>query len=530
MRPLLSPQRLSPQRIAEPPDLAQLDSGRLAAILRAWLGCSGDLVLLLDGEGRVTGAARTAAEFSHRFLPRLTGAAWRTLWPKPHRRQAMAALAAAAAGGAGHFQAPLAEAGEAVGWWDVVLAPVANAGPGGAQLLAVLRDVSALKQEDERQARSRRLEAVGRLAGGVAHDFNNLLTVIVGAAESLIEACDDGEARSLAETSLQAAERGADLVRRLLAFARPPPRSNAASCDAASAVEAVARLLRRTLPDHVRLEAEAPAALLYCRAERGELENALLNLCINARDAMPRGGRIALTVERKTLDGAQARMLGIKAGEHALFTVEDDGAGMSPETAARAIEPFFSTKGEAGTGLGLSAVNSLAAAAGGALVIRSRLGQGTRIELYVPRARAAAQAELDLAPPPGAAVACDVLLVEDDPAVRAGTARLLRALGCRVTAAEDAEDALGVLAGGAPVDLIITDIGLPYGLDGRALAEAARGLRPDLKTLFISGHEADACGADFLPKPFGRAALARAIQRQFARPAPAGARPKSSIE
>ncbi len=245
---------------------------------------------------------------------------------------------------------------------------------------------------------------------------------------------------------------------------------------------------------------------------------------------MPEGGRIGLMVQPKTLNAAEARALGVKPGEHALFTVEDEGVGMSTETAARAIEPFFSTKAEAGgTGLGLSAAHSLATAAGGALVIRSRLGQGTRIELYVPRARAAAQAELDLAPP-AAAVACAVLLVEDDPAVRAGTARLLRALGCRVTAVQDAEDALGALAGGAAVDLMITDVGLPYGLDGRALAEAARALRPDLKALFVSGHETPAADApsDFLPKPFGRAALAQAIQRQFARPAPG--RPPSQVQ
>jgi signal transduction histidine kinase/CheY-like chemotaxis protein len=529
MRPLPSPQRIS-----EPQDLAQLDAGRLAAICRAWLGCSGDLLLLVSGDGRISHAAHAAAGLTESFLPRLAGAAWRTLWPKTFRPVADKALAAAAAGGAGRFQAPLAGGDGELRWFDVAVAPIANVN--GTNLhssnavsnrpgwLAVLRDITAMKDADERQAQSHRLEAVGRLAGGVAHDFNNLLTVILSATESLLEGSSPDEARRLAETSLEAAERGAELIRRLLAFVRPTPNRGlrAASADAAAAVDASARLLQRTLPEQIALDVRAPTALLYCRADRGELENALLNLCVNARDAMPKGGRLALGVELRTLDRAQANHLGVKPGDYAAFAVEDDGLGMSPETAARATEPFFSTKVEAGgTGLGLSAANSLAVAAGGALRIRTRLGHGTRVELLIPRARTAAQGELKLAPSPAAGgLARDVLLVEDHPAVREETARLLRDLGCRVTAADDAEGAMDALAGGAPIDLMITDLSLPYGLDGQALAEVARAIRPDLKVLFTSGYgpqDAEAA-PDFLPKPFGRTALVAAIERQFSRP------------
>jgi len=208
MRPLPSPQRIS-----TPQDLAQLDAGRLAAICRAWLGCSGDLVLLVSDDGRISHAAQSqappaAAGLPDRFLPRLAGAAWRTLWSKAFRPAADQALAEAAASGAGRFQATLTGADGDPRWFDVAVAPVSNAGPDAAWL-AVLRDISALKQGDERQAQARRLEAIGRLAGGVAHDFNNLLTVILSATESLIEGCPPDETRRLAETSLEAAERGA---------------------------------------------------------------------------------------------------------------------------------------------------------------------------------------------------------------------------------------------------------------------------------------------------------------------------------
>jgi nitrogen-specific signal transduction histidine kinase/CheY-like chemotaxis protein len=383
------------------------------------------------------------------------------------------------------------------------------------QSLAEIEDPAVLGREAELKAQAQRLEAIGRLAGGVAHDFNNLLTVILSASETLAETCPEGENQRLAQTSLEAARRGAELIRRLLAFSRPTAQDAPASADAGAAVEAVERLLRRTLPEAVGLDVHTPRGLIYCRADRTELESALLNLCINARDAMPKGGRLALEAAPVALDRTAARSIGVKAGDYVVFTVEDNGAGMSSETAERAVEPFFTTRaGSGGTGLGLSAVNSLAVGAGGALVIRSRLGQGSRITLYIPRARAAAQAELDLEPPPAATLAREVLLVEDDPAVRAEAVRLLRGMGCRVTAVEDGAAALEVLSADQPLDLMITDMGLPHGLDGEALADAARTLRPELDVLFTSGYRTAAdAPAEFLPKPFGRADLAAALRR-----------------
>ena len=376
-------------------------------------------------------------------------------------------------------------------------------------------------QDLDRLEQSRRLEAIGRLTGGVAHDFNNLLTVMLSALESLAEADLQPEDRRLAEVSLEAAERGADLIRRLLAFARPAPRNGeAASTDAGGAVETTARLLQRTLPEQVAFEVHAPEGLIYCRADRAELESVLLNLCVNSRDAMPEGGSLKLTAQSRALDRIQARRLGVKAGDYALFTVEDTGIGMSPETLTRAIEPFFSTKtASGGTGLGLSAAHSLAVGAGGALDITSRPGHGARVDLYVPLSRAAAQTELDLDPLLAAPLACAVLLVEDEATVRVEAARLLRALGCRVTEAADAEDALTLLSGGHQIDLMITDLGQRPAVQAKGQAEVARAIRPDLRVLFMSGglEAASGPGADFLPKPFGRAALGDAVQRQLQR-------------
>jgi signal transduction histidine kinase/ActR/RegA family two-component response regulator len=516
MRPLLSTQSLHERQ-----DLGQLDSSGLAAVCRAWLGCHDDILLLMTGDGRIT----------HQTGPRrIDAAAWRPLWSKASRRQAAAALAEAAAGRTARFQGAAPTEGGDDAWLDVALAPVTNDGDHGEpRVLAVLRDITLFKREDERQAQSRRLEAIGRLAGGVAHDFNNLLTVILSASEALAEAAPEGDSRHLAEVSFQAAARGAELTRRLLAFARPvarPADAAGATSDVTGAVEAASRLLQRTLPDNVRFEARAPEGLIYCRAERAELENALLNLAVNARDAMPAGGRLNLSADIRGLDRAEAEAVGVKPGDYAVFTVEDTGAGMSPETAARAVEPFFSTKTRSGgTGLGLSSVNALAVSAGGALRIHSRLGQGARIELLIPRAKAAAQPELDLKPNAQRLPAAAVLLVEDEPAVRAETARLLRSAGCTVTEAEDAEAALTALMSEAAVDLMITDMDLPFGLDGAALAEAGRALRPDLKVLFVSGG-AQPAASDLLAKPFGRAALFAAVQRQLER-RPSSRQPRS---
>jgi signal transduction histidine kinase/ActR/RegA family two-component response regulator len=511
------PKLQTARRPLAPQDISQQDPVRLAALCRAWLSCHSDLILILTPGGRVAHVAQASAILDPAACDRILGSAWRSLWPADHRSAALGAVAEARAGRTARFQGAFATAAGELRWWDVVAAPVANDAGGGPDLLILLRDITAFKADEERRAQALRLESLGRLAGGVAHDFNNLLTVVIGASESLAAAAEAESDRRLAQVCFEAAERGAELIRRLLAFARPATRSRS-SADCAGAVESAAKLLSRTLPEQIRFEARPPQGLVYCQADRGELEGALLNLCINARDAMPAGGRLTLEATPAALDVAAAAPLGLKPGRYARFRVQDTGIGMAPDILSRAVEPFFSTKaGSGGTGLGLSSVRSFAQACGGALVLTSHPARGTCAEIFIPQAKAAAQIELSLGDPSAMKADCDVLLVEDDDAVRVQTARLLAAMGCRVQQAEDAQAAMAVLASDGPLDLMMTDLQLPFGLDGEELAAAAVTLRPDLRVLFTSGC-LDEAGAparrlpgDFVAKPFGRARLAAAV-------------------
>jgi signal transduction histidine kinase len=235
---------------------------------------------------------------------------------------------------------------------------------------------------------SQRLEAMGRLTGGVAHDFNNLLTVIMGITESLAADLDAGsEHQKLAITGLRAAERGANLVRRLLASSRDDAR-NPTMIDCGEKAWVIAELVRHTIRDDVELTVSRPAYPLSCIADRTDLTSALLNLCMNARDAMPLGGELSLDVDSVLLSVKAAQPFGLQPGPYVVFTVRDNGVGMSPATLRQATEPFFTTKGEAGTGLGLATSHAFARESGGHLAISSREGRGTSVALYLPRARA----------------------------------------------------------------------------------------------------------------------------------------------
>lgn len=511
-------------RVSTAGGMEAMPAPALADVCRAWLQCSPDGVLLLAADGRieaVNDAARALLEPGG--TEDVRGLKWAALWPVEERPKIRAAAAGAVRGRTVRFQAASASGRS----WDVVVAPVTDRDQRAAGLLVLFRDMSEVREHDRRGAQARRLEAMGRLTSAVAHDFNNLLTVVMSANEAAMEAATDDERRALAELSLEAAERGAEMVRRLLSLSGR--RAPAQPVDCRSVLDAVSAMCRATLSDGVELTARTPQALLYCQGERAELESALLNLCLNARDAMPDGGRLELSVERTRLDAAEAETLDLPAGDYAVFLVQDNGVGMTPAVLERAAEPFFTTKGRGGSGLGLSSADGFARRFGGRLSIASRPGEGAAVRLYLPAARRAAQAELALTAPARPTVAgARVLLVDADEAVRGETARGLNALDCIVVEAADAGEALRRLAGG-PLDLLITELGACGGASGRELAAMARLVRPSLKVLFTCAGHADAAGEAVLAKPYRRAQLAEAVEEALSRYDAGAARPRKAV-
>ncbi len=378
-----------------------------------------------------------------------------------------------------------------------------------------------------RLTQAERLNAIGQLTGGVAHDFNNLLTVILGNSEVLAEqlATDPG-LRALAEMTAKAAERGAELTSRLLAFSRRQPLSPRV-VDVGRQLDGMNRLLHRTLGAQVEIRTVHPPGLWPALVDPGQLENAVLNLCLNARDAMPRGGRLTVETANVRLDAGNAARDGdFEPGDYVMVAVSDTGIGMDDATMRRAFEPFFTTKEVGkGSGLGLSMVYGFVKQSNGHVRLYSEPGQGTTVKLYLPRAPEAA----DAAARPGAEGALPVgqervLLVEDDELVRAHVGRLLAGLGYRVVAVRDGPAALARLREDDGFDLLFTDIVMPGGIDGRQLAEAARRLHPGLPVLFTSGYAENAIihqgrlapGVHLLQKPYRRQDLAEKIRLALA--------------
>jgi PAS domain S-box-containing protein len=377
--------------------------------------------------------------------------------------------------------------------------------------ICIGRDMREHLAADERLRQAQKMEAIGRLTGGVAHDFNNLLAVVIGSAEALADALEARpELRQLAEVALNAAERGADLVGRLLAFARAQPLAPQA-IDCESFFEGLVPMLVRALGGGVEIETVVGPGLA-CLADRSQLASAVLNLCINARDAMPGGGRIVLLAEA------------VAGEDHVALSVEDEGEGMAPDVRARALEPFFTTKPEGqGSGLGLSMVHGFVAQSDGRLDIVSAPGCGTRVRMSLPAARGPGEPSPVAGAPGDPPPAAHVMLVEDDGPLREQVVRQLQQLGMRVTARRSAAEALAALADGAAPDLLLTDVVMPGGRNGLQLADDARRLRPDLRVLFTTGHADEATLAairqrrtdGLLAKPYRRDDLARAVRQAF---------------
>ena len=388
-------------------------------------------------------------------------------------------------------------------YWDTSLVPVLDEGGQVSKIIGSSRNITPQIRAEEALRQSQKMEAIGQLTGGVAHDFNNLLTPIVGALDVLHrKGVGSDRERRLIAGATQSAERARTLVQRLLAFARRQPLQPVA-VKVPALVSDMGELLASTIGPQTRVVIEVPNELPPAIADPNQLEMALLNLSVNARDAMPRGGTLRISANRESVGVSES--LGLQAGNYIKLSVTDTGSGMDKATLERAVEPFFSTKGIGrGTGLGLSMAHGLASQLGGTLQIRSQPGLGTTVELWLPESPVEAlpsDQEQRLIPALGQGT---ILLVDDEDLVRASTADMLVELGYRVVEAASAEAALRLLAGGLEFDKLVSDQLMP-GMSGTELAREVRELRHETPVLIISGYaEADSVAPDLvrLPKPF----------------------------
>ena len=384
----------------------------------------------------------------------------------------------------------------------------------GRDMTAERQAVAELEAAQDALRQSQKMEAMGQLTGGVAHDFNNLLSPIIGGLDLLQRrgVGDERTQRTIAG-ALASAERAKTLVQRLLAFARRQP-LQPTSVDVGKLVRGMADLLDSTTGPQVRVVVEVEDALPSAIGDANQLEMALLNLAVNARDAMPDGGIITIGAAAEQI--SRRHESGLPSGRYVRLSVTDTGAGMDEATLKRAVEPFFSTKGIGkGTGLGLSMVHGLAAQLGGAMTISSRPGLGTRVDLWLQLAEQPADVAQQEAPRAMAAVTGTALLVDDEELVRASTAEMLTDLGYAVIEAASAEDALRLVAEGLSPDLLVTDHLMP-GMDGVELARTLKERIPALRQLIISGYaEGEGLAPDLprLEKPFRRDDLAGTLAR-----------------
>ena len=386
--------------------------------------------------------------------------------------------------------------------------------------------IAERKHAEEALRQSQKMEAVGQLTGGIAHDFNNLLTGIIGSLELLEVRLRQGrtsEIHRYVGAAQGASKRAAALTHRLLAFSRrqtldPKP------TDVNRLVMDMEELIRRTVGPQITLEVVTAVGLWSALIDASQLESALLNLCINARDAMPEGGRITIETANKWLDDHAAKERDLPPGQYLSLCVTDTGSGMTPDVIARAFDPFFTTKpiGQ-GTGLGLSMVYGFVRQSGGQVRIYSEVGCGTTMCLYLPRHYGSSSEIPTITAPTASArvpTGKTVLIVDDEPSVRMLVTEVLDDLGYSPIEASDGPAGLRILESEAAIDLLISDVGLPGGINGRQLADAARITRPELKVLFITGYAENAIigsghlapGMRVLTKPFVVETLANRIQ------------------
>jgi len=418
-------------------------------------------------------------------------------------------------------------------WASVVIDPIRNEMGELIGFAKITRDITerreaqeALQQAQTALFQSQKMEAVGQLTGGIAHDFNNLLTVIVNSLDLLGRNVQDARGTKLIESALRAADRGAKLTQQLLAFSRRQPLQPALH-NPKTLLEGFEAVLRRACGEMIRLQVSMPSRVRSINVDAAQFEAALLNLVVNARDAMPEGGKLTVAVNNTLVSERDGNHSGLKPGPYVSVSVQDTGHGMTPEILSHVFEPFFTTKDVGkGTGLGLSQVYGFVAQTGGHVDVESAPGEGTTITMLLPAEEGEddPQEEGPLAARPARETAGTVLIVEDEPAVLEVATDLFDSLGYDVLTATDALEALEVLGRGTHIDVLFSDIVMPNGMNGVELSQKARALRPGMKILLASGYPMSALpseglgeGVSFISKPYRWAELSdklRALRSQ----------------
>ncbi|WKA25796.1 CHASE3 domain-containing protein [Bradyrhizobium roseum] len=500
-----------------------------AAVLRSTFQSMAEAVLVIDPTGEVL-LSNPAAEKTLRFRPGMTVELMRSLSTVFHADGVTPLLSQ-------DMPASRALRGEAFDATEMVVRPVSGNPPlhlivsgrplrdaagaiSGAAL--VYHDATASRETERKLLQSQKLDAIGKLTGGVAHDFNNMLTVITGTTEMLVEdLARQPELQKTAQLIDQAAERCRELVQHLLAFARRQP-LQPRDVDVNATVMDMAKLLRPTLGEQIEIDSILEQETANAHIDASQLANSLLNMAINARDAMPNGGKLLLETRNVVLDEAYAQANpDARPGPYVMLAVSDTGGGMSREVLDKVFEPFFTTKDVGkGSGLGLSMVYGFVKQSGGHIRIYSEVGHGTTIKLYLPPGRG----QFEAAPAAAAALPMGhetIMVVEDDAMVRNFVVTQLQSLGYRTVAAANGPAALSLVEDGQAFDLLFTDVIMPGGMSGRDLAEKVRKLRPGIKVLYTSGYTDNAIahqgrldpGVLLLTKPYRKSQLATMIRR-----------------
>ncbi len=420
---------------------------------------------------------------------------------------------------------------------EIIARPVRNADPvhlvvSGAPLhdadgaisgaALIYYDITEARDTERKLQQAQKLDAIGKLTGGVAHDFNNMLTVIAGTTETLVaELAHQPELQSVAKLIDDAAERCAELIQHLLAFARRQP-LQPRNVDINGAVLDIAKLLRPTLGEQIEIETILERGITTSHIDPSQLANSVLNMAINARDAMPSGGKLLLETRNVVLDEAYAQAnVDVRAGPYVMLAVSDSGTGMPAEVRDKAFEPFFTTKDVGkGSGLGLSMVYGFVKQSGGHIKIYSEQGHGTTIRVYLPPARGDADAATSAAVPVAGGHET-IMVVEDDALVRNFVVAQLHGLGYKTIDAADSRAAMAHVEKGTPFDLLFTDVIMPGGMTGRQLADEIAKRRPGMKVLYTSGYTDNAIvhhgrldeGVLLLTKPYRKTQLAQMVRR-----------------